>query len=533
MSVSKSAKKSPRHSDDFSIISTQNAEKDSTDTTWMAPWMVPKILDTIFSFLIPQREDLIDAALQGNPYNINSIGGRATLFAAALTCRAISQSAQAALWNTMDSFAPIVPLLPLVRVDDKYRFEDIPVDNSRPFDGHLGHIKVFVFSRIEGLMSDVAVQMALTSIAPILFPNLSTLIIPKFVNGSLPAQKVFLPCLLASPLREVIVGDIHDHNSFNTFTSVLAFRARDSLQSILCSWNDLPRTITTLPSLHTVVLTASLSNQNSIIADLSKCTSLRRLEVHINQGIPKASDPAVFFHQLESLTLSGSSVGAWDFLMLLTSPHLHTFRFRPTDWPQKFSQPLEYIVSVFVDYRYKKRGWRSLETLEITYTGPESLVTFSAHDGSAFRPFFKDMSALSLLSLHLSLPAPLPATISLEFITSCLRRLHTLYLPDYTDTIAPTLEHLHSLARSAPNLRHLGTRIRTGPVDTTPKASNHFLDTLCVYDSPVQDTWYVTEQLDQSFPYLRKITTTSKTCKTGWKEVENLLGLCHRSRRRL
>ncbi|TFK64660.1 hypothetical protein BDN72DRAFT_846369 [Pluteus cervinus] len=69
----------------------------------------------------------------------------------------------------------------------------------------------------------------------------------------------------------------------------------------------------------------------------------------------------------------------------------------------------------------------------------------------------------------------------------------------------------------------------------SPRASTHCLDTLCVYDSRIEDPWYVAEQLDQSFPYLRKVIYTREhghEYEQKWKEVERLLGLCQRSRRR-
>ncbi|TFK64658.1 hypothetical protein BDN72DRAFT_881370 [Pluteus cervinus] len=566
MSGSPSPTESTAHSEDFSVISTQEegstcsattfvvheetpdgqrvsskpSERDNEDatpeerlTSLPTSWMIREVLDTIFSFLVPPYGALAEAALQGKPYNPS--GDRATLLSAALTCRTISEAAQTALWNTMDSFAPIIPLLPLMKVDNKYKFSDDSVHDSRPLEYPLSRIRKFIFDKTEGFMSNFAVQMAFGSIAPILFPNLSQLIIPKFGDGLSPEQRVFLPCLLASPLRDVVVGDIHHSETFEAFTSVLALRAQDTLQSISCSWDHLPRAITTLTSLHTVVLTGSLTNQNSIITDLSKCTSLRRLELFLSQDIPGIFLPlptAPFFPELEDLTVAGDMLGAWRLMKSLTTCHLQTLRFRPKNWSHKFGQLLECLLYPLVDRPYIKHGQRSLAVLEITYSCTTSVAKGYTLDDEAYHKFLKGLSVLSLVSLELSLPVPLPSTISLEYITSCFPNLHTLYLDQYQRAMAPTFDDLHFLARNAPKLRHLGTRIRTKPINASPRASSHFLETLCVYDSSVEDVWYVTEQLDQSFPYLRKITTTSTTCEAGWKEVEKFLGLCQRSRRR-
>ncbi|TFK64662.1 hypothetical protein BDN72DRAFT_846370 [Pluteus cervinus] len=493
---------------------TAHSKTHSTPTSWM----IREILDTIFSFL-------------------SLFADRATLLSLALTCRTMTKAAQAALWHTMDSFTPIIPLLPLVKVDNSYKLSDALVpDGSRALQ-HLACTRVFVFSKIEHFMSDFTVQMAFSSILPVLFPNLSKLIIPNSVDGFTPEQRVFLHYFLASPLQDLVVGETHRSETLQAFASVLALRARDSLQSVSCtgSWNHLPRTITTLPLIHTIVLTGQLSDQNSVIADLSQCKSLRRLEICIREEIPGArnsSYPTTFFPRLENLTFSGDVTAIWCFLALLTSPYLQTLRLRPENWSEEFGVMLDCLVSLLVDCHYKERGWRSLAVLEITYDCATSLAQGFILDDKAYHNFFKGLSVLPLVSFELSLPVPLPSTVSLNFIASCFPGLHTLYLHRYQRAMAPTFDDLHSLAQTAPKLRRLGTRIRTGRINTTPRASNHLLDTLCVYDSSVEDAWYVADQLDQSFPYLRRITTTSTACKEGWNGVGLLLDLCHRSRRR-
>ncbi|TFK64656.1 hypothetical protein BDN72DRAFT_254604 [Pluteus cervinus] len=497
--------------------------------------MTREILDTIFSFLVPQYDVLTNTISQGKPHI--SSGDRATLLSAALTCRTISEAAQTALWNTMDSFAPLIPFLPLVKVDNSYKLSDALVHDGSRALRRLTQIRVFVFSKIEDLMSDFTVQMVFSSVSPVLFPNLSKLIIPNSMAGPLtPEQRMFLHLFLASPIRDIVIGDIHHSETFEAFASVLALRARDSLQSVSCSgsWNQFPRTITTLPSLHTIVLTGQLSDQNSVIADLSQCKSLRRLEICISKEIPRVpnpSYPATFFPSLENLTLSGHMTAVY-ILFFMKSPSLQTLRFRPRDWPQNFVSMLDCLISFLVDFHYKQRGWRSLAVLEITYKCAPPLAKGFTLDDKAYHNLFKRLSVLPLVSLELWLPVPFPSTVSLNFITSCFPGLHTLYLHQFQIAMAPTLDDLHALARTAPKLRHLGTHIRTEHINPSPRATNHLLDTLCVYDSSVEDPWYVAEQLDHSFPYLQKITTTSLSCKAGWKEVEKVLGVCHRSRRR-
>ncbi|TFK64657.1 hypothetical protein BDN72DRAFT_881369 [Pluteus cervinus] len=440
----------------------------------------------------------------------------------------------------MDSFAPIIPLLPLVQVGNSYEISDALLHESSRALQCLARIKVFVFYEREDFMSDFTVQMAFSSISPVLFPNLSMLAIPDSIDNLTREQRVFLNFFLASPLRDVVFGESQRSGAFVAFASGLAVRTRDSLRSISCSgsWNYLPRRITTLASIHDIVLTGRLLDQKSIIADLSQCESLQRFEICLSEEFPGAKQPpysATFFPRLENLTLSGHLFAIWYFLDLLTSPYLHTLRIRPENWTQDFGEGLRFLVSVLVDCHYKKRGWRSLSVLEITYdcTPCPSLEKRFTIKDCDYHNFFKGLSVLPLVSLECLFPIPLPSTVSLDFITSCFPGLHALYLDRYQRGMYPTFDDLHSLARNSPKLRHLGTHIHTGRIITDPSASNHCLDTLCVYDSSAEDPWYVAEQLDLSFPYLREITTTSRACEEGWNGVDLLLKAYHRLRRRV
>ncbi|TFK64647.1 hypothetical protein BDN72DRAFT_901368 [Pluteus cervinus] len=159
---------------------------------------------------------------------------------------------------------------------------------------------------------------------------------------------------------------------------------------------------------------------------------------------------------------------------------------------------------------------------------PES---FNLNDNipELFGPLFK----LPLIAFHLAKCRGTFTTPLLD-IASKLPSVQYLFLPPSAPGHATTFSQLRTLTETHPNLTHLGISLDVRYLMPTIPHTQHELDTLQVYDSPIIfapiSAQTMALQLDRLFPYLR-VLESEGVYSPRWKQIFDFIQIFHLARR--
>ncbi|KAF5339701.1 hypothetical protein D9758_014898 [Tetrapyrgos nigripes] len=134
-----------------------------------------EIFEEVFSYVVEVR----DADLLPKPHSIPFML-KASLLSCALSCRTLCRLALNAIWHTLDSFKPLLKLLPFDVVDGTFMIAgEIPDAAWKRFDHYVRMVKRFLLceaTRSHPLVFRNAVYIRLALHRPRPFPSLTTFI---------------------------------------------------------------------------------------------------------------------------------------------------------------------------------------------------------------------------------------------------------------------------------------------------------------------------------------------------------------------
>ncbi|TFK65588.1 hypothetical protein BDN72DRAFT_962395 [Pluteus cervinus] len=486
-----------------------------------------RIIENIFGILSPDVSRFEEAVLEDSTEDpmYRSPAERATLFSSALTCRAFREPALNRLWKTMDSPLPFASLLFSSSSDSNFDFvtsSPLPMAIRK----NLNRIKTFIYNvPEEKFIQHIDVFLAITALQPVLLPNLRTLIIPNFQRCL--SVSTFHFSLISPSISTIDIGGIESEEGYMLFMSALCYRAQDSMKEIYCRSDNLPNAALSLPRLQSLHLQKLSPTIDLLIGHLATLSNLRRIDLTLAPFKLDTKASAINFAHLEDVRLSGMLQDIAQFLNKCQTPRLQSLALyvQPVSQGPRRSYVGDMLTVMAVISRHTK--WRqTLTTLRIT-----PVIC------SDYAQFFRSLSDYPLATLYLDSHISLPQSIrlSLADIAKHLPNIRILYLPPYRPGDEPTISQLSELARLRPKLRELGTslRLKSSGSSEIPRMQ-HNLERLHVYHSSVTDNWDIPDQLDSLFPYLGRIETSpDNDFARHWKQIEALLKLCQRARRRL
>ncbi|TFK64668.1 hypothetical protein BDN72DRAFT_846375 [Pluteus cervinus] len=497
---------------------------------------LPELLSRIFGFLslpVYTIEDVAAGSPSPGPSTNKPIPPglverhlrRSTLLAAALTCHSFTEPALDALWETMNSLAPLICLLPLVNKDG---VEYLLLQNCTPkmwekVAVFAARIRVFIFSddslyQKKGSPIHPSGYNILVAFRPVLLPRLRTLLIPSCSKDSFAYSSLYF----ASPLLERVETGITAISipEYEAFIQTVGCRS-DRLRHLSFGYI-FPGTIALAfpafkalltPKVQTLAIRTPLAE--SIIA-ASELPALEEFSVWGTGATPPDFGSVQGFPVLRRLTLHGEA----DALLRIL---------------KACSGKLESIILIVT--RGRNDEIKDITNL-IAERWSESLhhLTLNLHgisDSMDFITLFRSLFGIRLLSFRV-LDFPGHLTSSILDIASNFPMIHTLHLPHSSPNNIPTLAQLHALTKMCPDLRSLMISIDVISLGDTPffPPTGHQLDSLVINHSPIAATTprQVALQLDRIFPYLRNLTSTGLQAPK-WQEVLDVLRICHQARR--
>ncbi|TFK73139.1 hypothetical protein BDN72DRAFT_956754 [Pluteus cervinus] len=479
---------------------------------------IREVIDRIFSFLSPTVSGLEDAVLQGSRYRAPTEG--ATLRSAALTCRTFREPALDSLWKTMDTPFPFAS--PLLSPSPNSNF-DFGIFSMPPeaFQRNLSRVRTFIYNVPEAnFLGHINVFLAIAAVQPALLPRLRTLIIPDF--DSCLSLSSFHFSLISPSISSIDIGGIKSGEGYESFMSALCFRAQNSLKDINCRSDQLPAAVFALPHLQSLCLEKLAPNIEPLVKRLASLSDLRSVDLKLAAFQLDAHD--VTFPRLEDIRLSGTFPWITHFLRSCQTPYLQSLSlfFDPFSLEPRRCYGGD-LTDIFSAMRMHPAWRHTLTTLRVSpIICPD------------YAQFFRSLADFPLTTLHATSHVTLPPSIrlSLTDIARHLPNIEILHIPPYRRGEEPPFSQLIELARLRPNLRELGTAVKSR-VFGSPKSINHNLESLYVYGSSIGDPWAVSEQLDGIFPYLKHVKPSSGSeYERDWVQVESLLKFCQRARRR-
>ncbi|TFK64985.1 hypothetical protein BDN72DRAFT_962840 [Pluteus cervinus] len=452
---------------------------------------------------------------------------RSSLLAAATCCRRFKEPALDALWRTMDSFEPILNMLPIVNQDDfdLLQIQDCTRTLWEKVETYTARIRIFLYQRSlylrlkDGMATHVSVFNAIVAHQQFLLPGLRVLLIPSCPPEFLQSALYFVSPVLKhieAGTNESTVFKPHELEMFVLTVSCRTDRLRHlSLFSTTVSLS--PSALKALP-LHTVTL--NNPPKDTLLA-LSSLPNLKELTVLYAHRSRLDNNALGGFLALDSLSLLADA-GAISQYLMACNGGLTRVRFNVIEGDGGQIKDLVDLMA--------KRLSQSLRRLVVVLSKRVSLNgNFKLVD--LFGPLFK----IPLAYVHIGHHGSGTLTTSLLDIASKLPAVRHLSLPSSAPGDAPTLSDLYGLTQTHPNISYLGTSLDVQ--DVLPLFlvhTQHELDTLKVHNSPLLSTNVrpVALQLDRLFPYLR-ILQSDGPDSSKWKEVSDFLDICHLARRNL
>ncbi|TFK64650.1 hypothetical protein BDN72DRAFT_963043 [Pluteus cervinus] len=463
---------------------------------------------------------------------------RSALRAAALSCRRFSGPALDSLWQTMNSLFPLISILPSTTPNGTLylRLSQCSPTILDRFSAYANRIRTLV---VNGTISKNAnsievhpsVYGALRNMRPHLLPSLHTLLVPSFSDQNF---DVDVSLIGSSRLQRLEIGTYTGAPEvLETFIVSTSARAGSlSHVSLDCSLANLPAdaeeaVLTAVAGVHSLALSSSTL---SSLSRLSCLSGLRQLDIPVRiscQSLQKYLPKSFSMPHLRKLSVSGYTDSIHQFLPIFQRCKLESLSIYLIQ-PSIPSQ-----IKAIADLIAKNWG----ETMLHSQFNFDDALQNRQKFGMIFDREFASLFLPGLLSLEVkNYPGCLGSQTPLANVASHLPAIQSLVLPPHQSGQEPTLDDLRSLAQSCPSLRHLSTSVNLdSKVEVTVEIPflYHELHTLHVYASPIVDTWTVATNLDRTFPYLQKITTSPNldaTLYKKWREVERALDLCHRSR---
>ncbi|TFK64667.1 hypothetical protein BDN72DRAFT_846374 [Pluteus cervinus] len=446
---------------------------------------------------------------------------RSTLLAAATSCQSFSGPALDALWHQMDTLAPLVSLLPLADLNGVayLQMQNVTSTAMETFVNCARRIRVFVYksnSLFQGKDSTIHASVYATLLASrsILLPNLKTLLIPVFDQEPLTYDGIYLasPSLTCLEIGQLQVSTY----ALETFMMMIGSRS-EHLRRVSTGQN-----VVVSPAVWRNILVTNLRSIElfePVPEVLELVSSLPILQALTITNPPK-STTTLTFPSLKRLSLNGTLSSVMYFLEPFHAPlDFISITLQAGSTSPPLSE-LEFIIKT-ISNRWKQ----SLAHLTLDFGNNDVQGLDFSHE---FQPFF----SLPLRTFRiLRFPKTLDSPDVLVEIASKFRDIESLHIPPHTQGKEPTIQDLRTVARLCPSLRALSTSVNIEPARNSPSFTHHELDELHVYASPINNPKKVATQLDRTFPYLTKITTSSPDHFRKWNEVGRLLELCHEGRR--
>ncbi|KAF8869805.1 hypothetical protein BD779DRAFT_642864 [Infundibulicybe gibba] len=504
------------------------------------------ILREIFCYLASNSDD---------PANSEN---KATLFRAALTCKAMTEPALDYLWWSISSFMPLLKLLRNFQVvqdgNNTLAFcNSFSEEDWTRFDYHAKRVREFHHCTALTQKIDTSALFLLGQCRPAIFPNL------RRVVWTAPLSPL-ITLLASSTLAYVDIktNESGDNAIIMTFMSALSHRTKSLTDAIfrgVLSKSCLAL-VPNISSLVTIVvpdLGASIT-----MTFLNGLGAMERLQnLHIDIKNP-AIAPIMFpdrlgFPELRTLNISGpfdivhkfiTGIASEQMTSILVSSHSNAngtlARAIPSE-PDTRNPPdiLDLLGYIGNRWPYLSRIGVDLPNTTPKYPDATSLTLFQPLRGcraltsismNAFmRPPSSDQDIIDIGHLWpavqtLKIPfSPLPKPIAPPG-ANIPRPQHT-----------PTTLGLRLLAQLCPHLTTLQLSLDTsGLPEITGEPLTHGLQVLSVGDSSVEDAYLVATHLDCLFPLLRTVETTRPASPPGspndWRTVEKILRVCQAAR---
>ncbi|TFK64675.1 hypothetical protein BDN72DRAFT_846379 [Pluteus cervinus] len=481
-----------------------------------SPELISQILDHL-SLPICTLQDLTGSM------PAEQCGLRASLLAAATCCRAFKEPALDALWRTMDSFEPILNMLPIVnRGVGILQLQDCTPKLWKTVRSYAARIRVFVYHRSLHqslrlrLLIHASVFNALIARQQLLLPELRVLLIPCYPPEFLQSALYFVSPVLERVETGAAANFLYP---FELEVFILTVTCRtDRLRHLSLSANPGNLSFSVLEAFlspHLVTVTLRNPPKEALTA-LSSLPNLKDLAIWDAQNTLLGNTTSRGFRALEALFLHADAEFLLHFLNAC-SGRLRSVGFHITE-----GDNLQ--IKNIVDHLAKLHS-KSLRCFGVSlYKG----VMLKGNITVLFRPLFK----IPLAGFHVYCGHNDTLKIPLLDIASKLSFVTYITLFPAASGYMPKFADLHSLAKTHPNLRCLEIALDIQDVLPLFPPTQHELDMLKIHDAPLLATNVrpVALQLDRLFPYLRVLQSQGPDpCR--WKEVSDILEIFRLGRR--